>query len=254
MKRVAVTTILFVMGLSASLTACSPRDKADPAPAAGASHSSDDDRLPVPMLAFACGSEAPYLAIFGIGGDPVTLLTPAEIRTLQPVPTRSGAKSAGAKSAGAKSAGIMSAGNKYADDKYVLWAEGTEVRLTISGVPAEGCRTTGRQAVLARAWSHDVVFLAMGQEPGWSLLATDYDVTLTTGYGQVSRTFPRGLENLPGGLYPTGKFNLRDAQGEVVVHLTAGPCRDVMSGEPYAVEVTIEAGKNHWTGCGLSFR
>ena len=62
------------------------------------------------------------------------------------------------------------------------------------------------------------------------------------------------MVDLPAELNPTGTFVLTDGEGEVVVQLRDGPCGDTMSGEPYAVRVTVDLGQQKLVGCGLSFR
>ena len=93
-----------------------------------------------------------------------------------------------------------------------------------------------------------VSFRAIGQEPGWLLEITgEAEILLVTGYGQTETSYPYVEPEV----FPEERrtrFFISDHELEIIIDGKA--CRDSMSGEEFAVTVTIAVGEDHLSGCG----
>ena len=86
-------------------------------------------------------------------------------------------------------------------------------------------------------------YLAMGQEPGWTLEITPERLNYAGDYGQTRLTAPhRGAQAMAGGRRYRG--------GPLDVRITAQPCADSMSGQRFADTVLISVDGKTLAGCG----
>jgi putative lipoprotein len=93
-----------------------------------------------------------------------------------------------------------------------------------------------------------VSFRAIGQEPGWLLeIADGSEILLVTDTGQTKTSYPYVEPNV----FPEERrtrFFISDYAVEIIIEGKA--CRDSMSGEKFAVTVTVTIGEDHLSGCG----
>ncbi len=93
-----------------------------------------------------------------------------------------------------------------------------------------------------------VSFRAIGQEPGWLLEIMDgSEILLVTGYGQTETSYPYVEPDV----FPEERrtrFFISDHDVEIIIEGKA--CRDSMSGEEFAVTVTVTVGEDRLSGCG----
>ena len=93
-----------------------------------------------------------------------------------------------------------------------------------------------------------VTFRAIGQEPGWLLEITDgSEIMLSTDYGQNINSYPYVdpvvFQEQRRTLYVIDDENIE-------IEISGQPCQDVMSGEEFAVSVTIRTTDRELKGCG----
>lgn len=92
-----------------------------------------------------------------------------------------------------------------------------------------------------------VAFRAIGQEPGWLLEITNgQEILLVTNYGQNRIAYP-WVEPRQDTSASKTLFQV-DADTSVLIEGIA--CTDTMSGETFAVTVTVNAGGQTLQGCG----
>jgi len=93
-----------------------------------------------------------------------------------------------------------------------------------------------------------VAFRAIGQEPGWLLEITDgTEIMLSTDYGQNVNSYayvdPIIYQEQRRTLYVIDEENIE-------IEIRGEACQDVMSGEEFAVSVTIRISDKELKGCG----
>lgn len=184
------------------------------------------------LLAFACGEQEPYLAVYEQQTDTVLLYTPDGGRhELAHLPAASGAR--------------------YGDGSNLLWTKGQDgVLLEIDGQPREGCAPSGRQRVLTAAYQAGYHYRASGNEPSWQLLVSTQSIRLDR-QGLPAVNF-EGLE--PEDLEP-GRAIRREAAGHtLLISVSDLICRDTMSGEPSPQTVELALDGKTLRGCGLRLR
>ena len=103
-------------------------------------------------------------------------------------------------------------------------------------------------SVWHKAKLRGVAFRAIGQEPGWLLEITDgTEIMLSTDYGQSVNKYPY-VEPV---VYQEQRRTLYVIDDEdIEIEIRGQPCRDVMSGEEFAVSVTIFLANRELKGCG----
>lgn len=185
-----------------------------------------------PFLAFGCGYEARFLAVF-TGPDSVRLVSADGIHTLVRVPSASGARYAGASD--------------------TLWTKGRETLLIRGSEVHRGCTPTGRQRVLTGLRREGALFTAAGNEPFWSLTAWPDSLVLLLDMGSTRLTHV-----LAGGESPDWRdvtpVDFADANAGIAIAMHPGPCVDTMSGEPFPAEVAVRWGDRDLRGCGIALR
>jgi len=93
-----------------------------------------------------------------------------------------------------------------------------------------------------------VSFRAIGQEPGWLLEISDgNEILLVTNSGRTKTSYPYVEPDV----FPDERrtrFFVSDHDVEIIIEGKA--CHDSMSGEEFAVTVTVTVGEDHLSGCG----
>ncbi len=93
-----------------------------------------------------------------------------------------------------------------------------------------------------------VSFRAIGQEPGWLLeITTGTEILLVTDYGETRTTYPYAEPEVDAENRRTRHLT---GDGDVEVLLEGKDCQDVMSGDHFAVTVTVRLGERRLAGCG----
>ena len=97
-------------------------------------------------------------------------------------------------------------------------------------------------APAAAAATSEVLYRAMGNEPGWALLVRGDGMLYQGRYGElrIAEATPAGFRDRPG-TYRSGRL---------VVTIAPGPCSDGMSGRAYRDKVTVVAAGETVRGCG----
>jgi len=126
-----------------------------------------------------------------------------------------------------------------------------------AALPLSACDAQQQPAVIDEAsidnvWHkaklRGVSFRAVGQEPAWLLEITEgQEILLVTDYGENRTSLPY--------VDPVVHQEERRTQYildgyETEIEIRGKPCRDVMSGEHFAVSVTIQLGDQTMPGCG----
>ena len=85
-------------------------------------------------------------------------------------------------------------------------------------------------------------YRAVGQEPGWTLIIDEQDLTFIPAGGQpVRQPRPQAIIGIAGEIYQTPHIGVN------IVH---APCNDVMSGEGYPDRVQVDVDGRRYEGCG----
>ena len=85
-------------------------------------------------------------------------------------------------------------------------------------------------------------YRAVGQEPGWSLIIDQRDITFIHMNGtQVRQPKPPVIGGIAGEIYQTPRIGVN------IVHV---PCTDVMSGQVYRDRVQVDVDGRRYEGCG----
>ena len=93
-----------------------------------------------------------------------------------------------------------------------------------------------------------VSFRAIGQEPGWLLeITAGMEILLVTDYGETRTAYPY-VEPEVDQEHRRTRFVTGD--GDVEVLIEEKDCQDVMSGERFAVTVTVTLEERRLAGCG----
>jgi heat shock protein HslJ len=85
-------------------------------------------------------------------------------------------------------------------------------------------------------------YRAIGQEPGWTLIIDERDLTFIPAGGQLVRQpKPQAIIGVAGEIYQTPRIGVN------IVH---AQCSDVMSGQGYADRVQVDVDGKRYEGCG----
>ena len=103
-------------------------------------------------------------------------------------------------------------------------------------------------SVWHKAKLRGVSFRAIGQEPAWLLEITDgSDILLVLDYGKTKSNYPY-VEPV---VYAEERRTQFIIEGDdLTIEIRGQHCQDVMSGEEFAVSVTIIMTDRQLTGCG----
>ena len=85
-------------------------------------------------------------------------------------------------------------------------------------------------------------YRAVGQEPGWTLIIDERDLTfITMGAEPVRQPRPQAIIGIAGEIYQTPRIGVN------IVHAA---CTDVMSGQAYRDRVQVDVDGRRFEGCG----
>ncbi len=201
------------------------------APAASVGLRDAGELGPPHLLAFGCGQDDAYLAVFDSTDANVILYTPHDVRVL--------------------TQRISASGARFGDERYSFWTKGhDEILLEVDGLRHEGCEPSGRQRLLAAAYQAGFAFRANGNEPFWNLHAGPQLVRLER-LGEPATSFDGvAIAELADGA------TIERVSGPHTLRITIArqPCRDSMSGEPSPWTVLVELDGEALHGCGVRLR
>jgi uncharacterized membrane protein len=96
--------------------------------------------------------------------------------------------------------------------------------------------------------AHGAILFAIGQEPGWTLVLSPGSFVLELDYGETRRTGVIGARRDEEG---ATRYSGSSGGAPVEIEVRERPCHDVMSGEPYPVEIVVTLPGRVARGCGL---
>jgi uncharacterized membrane protein len=107
----------------------------------------------------------------------------------------------------------------------------------------------GSQRVWEAARDRGVIFRAVGQEPGWVLEIEDSRITLVTNYGadEIITPVPNPVVE---GTSRTTRWHAVTEANDLHIESREEPCADTMSGERFAMTVTVTLNGTTFDGCG----
>jgi putative lipoprotein len=171
---------------------------------------------------------------------------------------------------------VAASGARYEGDGTLFWIKGDEALLERPGAPALTC-TVGPPAHWRDAAGAGVDLRAVGQEPGW-LLDIDAEgvILLRADYGETVLSVPAPLPRAEGGTL-SWHARTQARRPDVTAPDVTAPdvtapdvtapdvavldvaveervCRDVMSGQPYPLAVTVALDGRTLDGCGAWLR
>ena len=149
---------------------------------------------------------------------------------------------------------LMSAGEngQYSGGLLEFKIAGNTAELTgaASDGKAESCTSTGERTGVADAVQRGTRFRAIGNEPPWILEIGAAQFVLKTGYEMEPNAFPAANPetNIADG--STRYFTRSENGSTLTVEVSAEPCNDSMSGEPFTNAVRVSFAGTTYRGCG----
>ncbi len=141
-------------------------------------------------------------------------------------------------------------GEKFSDGEVTLWRQGEEAILLRAGQADIHLRNNRQRAVWEHAKLAGMDFRAVGNEPGWVLEIWEGGRVVFRGdYGQSVHEFT-GAEPINDQDARTTTYICRNDGHELVVLLSATPCRDTMADQEYETTVTVTLDGKEFHGCG----
>lgn len=132
-------------------------------------------------------------------------------------------------------------------ENTALWLKSGEARLTAAGM-VRSCRD--RPTLWDEAsTTEDADFYASGNEPGWYATVSADTIEVVTDYGESRHIYPKP-EAIPSETGHIISYEIEDDDNLFSLILENTPCRDSMSGLPYATTVRIQMNESNFTGCG----
>ena len=114
--------------------------------------------------------------------------------------------------------------------------------------PGENEQQIAKRDVWHAAKLRGVSFRAIGQEPGWLLeISNGEKIYLVTDYGQKKTSY-RYVEPDVNREQRRTVFSVKDKNLEVIIK--GKDCTDIMSGEKFAVSVSVTVDNEQFKGCG----
>lgn len=146
---------------------------------------------------------------------------------------------------------IAASGARYEGGGTRFWIKGDEAVLERPGTPELTC-IVGPPARWRDAAEAGVDLRAVGQEPGWLLdLDAEGAIVLRADYGETVMGAPTPP---PRGNRGARSWDARSGAGRLDVAVEERVCRDVMSGQPYPLAVTVAFDGRTLDGCGAWLR
>lgn len=140
-------------------------------------------------------------------------------------------------------------GNKYEGNNITFWMKGQDAMLAYGNQSYKDCRNNAQRAVWEAARLRGTDFMAMGNEPGWSMEITGNSVLLTSDYGS-SRYRIANAERETDEAAQTTVYRGSDQGKDISVTLESKTCNDTMADASYETTVTVQLGEQTLYGCG----
>ena len=141
-------------------------------------------------------------------------------------------------------------GTQYTDGKYRLNIYDHVASLETGNGRYDGCRNNRARAIWEHAKLNGVDFRATGNEPGWYLeISNRTDILIVADYGQSRHRFASATVSSE----PHNRTTVYSARNDgdlVEITITAGACRDSMSGEAFSAKVSVRLNDTDYQGCG----
>ncbi len=140
-------------------------------------------------------------------------------------------------------------GNKYQGNNITFWMKGQDAVLEYGNKSYKDCRNNTQRAVWEAARLRGIEFMAMGNEPGWTLEITGNSLLLVGDYGN-SRYSIANAERQTDAQARTTVYHGADQGKAISVTLEAKSCNDTMADRSYETTVTARIGEQTLYGCG----
>lgn len=141
-------------------------------------------------------------------------------------------------------------GAKYAGAGVVFWSKGEhEALLQLEGSEKTPCRGDRRRSLIEDAKIRGVAYRGGGNEPGWTLEIGPDRIELVHAYGQERAVFPM-VEPMVDDVARRTVYRTRNPKHELVIVISATPCRDTMSGERFDSRLEVRLDTRMLRGCG----
>ncbi len=140
-------------------------------------------------------------------------------------------------------------GNKYQGNNITFWMKGQDAVLEYGNKSYKDCRNNSQRAVWEAARLRGVDFMAMGNEPGWSMEIAGNSVLLVSDYGS-SRYRIDNAERTTDQQARATVYRGHDQGKEIGVTLESKACNDTMADTSYETTVTVRLGEQTLYGCG----
>ncbi len=137
-------------------------------------------------------------------------------------------------------------GAKYqtpGDPSTFFWSKGNGAWLRIRGRDMPECSKT------APPENPPKPYRAQGNEPGWNVEIAENMIRFSGAYGMQKIALPVEADETRNGVRTLRGRKDRD---EIIVTVIPEPCRDTMSGEPFAHRVRLQYNQKIYQGCGRS--
>jgi putative lipoprotein len=140
-------------------------------------------------------------------------------------------------------------GNKYQGNNITFWIKGQDAVLEYGNKSYKDCRNNSQRAVWEAARLSGADFMAMGNEPGWSMEIAGNSVILVSDYGS-SRYRIDNAERITDAQAQATVYRGHDQGKEISVTLESKHCNDTMADTSYDTTVTVRLGDKILYGCG----
>lgn len=140
-------------------------------------------------------------------------------------------------------------GTKYQGNNITFWLKGQEATLQYGNNSHKDCRNNSRRAVWEKARLRGIDFMAMGNEPGWTLEITSNSLLLVSDYGN-SRYYIANAEREADAQTQSTVYRGTDQGKAIQVTLKTETCNDTMADASYQTSVKIKLGEQTLQGCG----
>ncbi|MDN6179390.1 MAG: MliC family protein [Halomonas subglaciescola] len=145
---------------------------------------------------------------------------------------------------------VVASGARYQDGELSFWNRGDKAQVETPRGQLQ-CQAGQQRAARTRDDHPGVMFVAHGNEPGWTveLEAHAPTLTLSTDYGETTETLPYMMSVMDNA---AGRVVLENADAARFfrVRIESGACFDDMSGNPHPARVTLSIDGDQYSGCG----
>ena len=149
---------------------------------------------------------------------------------------------------------LMSAGKDGAYSGGLLGFRISENTAELTGAASDGtaenCVIAGERAGVSEAGQRGTRFRAIGNEPPWILEIGAEQFVLKTGYEMELHAFPSAEPETSVADRSTRYVTRSESGNSLKVEVSAQPCNDSMSGEPFTNAVRVDFDGTIYRGCG----